>query len=64
MAVRCWDRLPRGVFDAPSLEMFKTRLDRDLSNLIQLKMSVLPAGGCWTRWPLKVSSDPNYSVIL
>jgi len=25
--VRCWNRLPREAVDAPSLEMFKTRLD-------------------------------------
>ena len=24
--VRCWDRLPREVVDAPSLEVFKARL--------------------------------------
>ena len=31
-------RLPREVGDAPSLETFKARLDRALSNLIQLKV--------------------------
>jgi len=40
-----WHRLPREVVDAPSLEMFKARLDGALSNLIQLKMSLLTAGG-------------------
>ncbi|KFW66269.1 hypothetical protein AS28_13771, partial [Pygoscelis adeliae] len=29
-----WHRLPREVVDAPSLEVFKARLDRALSNLI------------------------------
>jgi len=33
-------RLPGEVQDAPSLETFKVRLDRSLSNLIQLKMSL------------------------
>ncbi|KFW65533.1 hypothetical protein AS28_05387, partial [Pygoscelis adeliae] len=32
--VRHWNRLPRGVVDAPSLQVFKVRLDRALSNLI------------------------------
>ncbi|KFM11615.1 hypothetical protein AS27_02948, partial [Aptenodytes forsteri] len=32
--VRHWNRLPREAVDAPSLEVFKLRLDRALSNLI------------------------------
>ncbi|KFV59156.1 hypothetical protein N328_07748, partial [Gavia stellata] len=32
--VKDWNRLPREVVDAPSLETFKVRLDRALSNLI------------------------------
>ena len=32
--VKHWNRLPREVVKAPSLETFKTRLDRTLSNLI------------------------------
>ena len=32
--VRHWNRLPKGVADAPSLETFKVRLDGALSNLI------------------------------
>ncbi|KFR13573.1 hypothetical protein N306_02322, partial [Opisthocomus hoazin] len=32
--VRHWDRLPREVVDASSLEMFKARLDGALSNLV------------------------------
>jgi len=39
------ERLPREVIDAPSLGTFKDRLVGALSNLIQLKMSVLTAGG-------------------
>jgi len=58
-------RLPREVVDAPSQETFKVRLDGALSTLIELKMSLLTAGG-WARWPLKDPSNPNYSesVIL
>jgi len=40
-----WHRLPREVVDAPSLQTFKVRLDRALSNQIELKMSLLTAGG-------------------
>ena len=34
--VKHWNRLPREVVDAPSLETSKVRLDGALSNLIQL----------------------------
>ena len=34
MVVRHWNRLLSEVVDAPSLEMFKARLDRAVSNLI------------------------------
>ena len=42
--LRHWHGLPREVVDSPSLETFKLRLDRALSNLIELKMSLLAAG--------------------
>ncbi|KFV96879.1 hypothetical protein N327_03474, partial [Fulmarus glacialis] len=32
--VRHWNRLPREVVDAPSLQVFKARLDGALSNLV------------------------------
>ena len=32
--VRCWNRLPREVVDAPSLEVFKARLDGVLDSLV------------------------------
>ena len=32
--VRHWSRLPRAAVDAPSLEVFKARLDGDLSYLV------------------------------
>jgi len=43
--VKHWNRLSREVIDAPSLETFKARLDGALSNLIQLMMFPLTAGG-------------------
>jgi len=36
--------LPREVVEAPSLETFKVSLDGALSNLIQLKISLLTVG--------------------
>jgi len=33
--VRHWHRLPRETVNAPSLEVFKVRLDRVLSNLVK-----------------------------
>ena len=43
--VRHWDRLPREVVDASSLEMFKARLDGALSNLVWWKVSLPIAEG-------------------
>ena len=43
--MRHWNRLPREVGDAPSLEVLKVMLDGALSNLIQWKMSLPMAGG-------------------
>jgi len=42
--VKHWNRLPTEVVEDPSLETFKARLDRALSNLIYLKISLLTAG--------------------
>jgi len=39
-----WHRLPREAVDAPSLEVFKARLDGALSNLVWWKVS-LPMTG-------------------
>jgi len=38
-------RLPREAVAAPSLAVFKARLDGALSNLVYWKMSLLMAGG-------------------
>jgi len=42
--VKHWNGLPREVVKAPSLETFTVRLDEALSNLVELKMSLLTAG--------------------
>ena len=43
--VRHWHRLPREAVAAPSLAVFKARLDGALSNLVQWKVSLPVAGG-------------------
>ena len=43
--VRPWNRLSRAVVDAPSLEVFKARLDGALSSLAWWKVSLPMAGG-------------------
>jgi len=43
--VKHWNGLPREVVEAPSLEIFNTRLDRALSNLVSLAVSLLTAVG-------------------
>ena len=68
--VKLWQRLPRAVGDAPSLETFQARLDGALSNLIWVKMSLLVAA--WLDWmafkgpfqpkPFSASMIPRYSV--
>lgn len=40
-----WHRLPREVMAVPSLETFRAGLDRALNSLIQLRTSLLIAGG-------------------
>ena len=42
--VRCWNKLPREVVDAPSLEVFKARLDEALGSQIW-KLVALPVAG-------------------
>jgi len=65
--VRCWNGLPREAVDAPSLEVFKARLDGALGSLVYIR-----CGGWWPclRWGgwsfmiLEVPSNPGHSVIL
>lgn len=60
--VEHWHKLPREV-DTPSLEPFKARLDKVVSNLIQLNISLLIAGRVALEgW--KVLPNPNYSMIV
>jgi len=48
---------------APSLAVFKARLDGALSTLGWWNMSLLMVGG-WNHMIFKVPSNPNYSSIL
>jgi len=43
--VKHWNWLPRAAVEAPSLEIFKTRLEGSLSSLVYLKTSLLTAVG-------------------
>jgi len=45
MVVRHWSKLPREAVAAPSLEVFKARLDGALSNLVKWKVSLSMSGG-------------------
>ena len=60
--VRPWPRLPREAVAAPSLAVFKARLDGALSTLVWWKVSLLMAGGL-KEMICKVPSNPNHSVI-
>lgn len=62
--VRYWKMQPRELMDVPSLERFNARLDGVLNNLIQSKMSLLLAGGGWSRGSLLVPSKAKHSMIL
>ena len=48
--VRCWNRLPREAVDAPSLEVFKVRLNGALGSMVWYqiwRLVALPAAGGW-----------------
>jgi len=61
--VRPWPTLLREAVAAPSLAVFKARLDGAWSSLVWWKMSLPMAGGL-DLGVCKVSSNPNYSMIL
>jgi len=50
--VRHWHRLPREAVGAPSLEVFKARLDGALGSPVWWEVS-LPMAGGGTRWALR-----------
>ena len=60
--VRHLNRLPRGIVDAPSMEVFKARLDGALGSLIGW-VAALPTAEGWSLI-FKVLSNPSHSVVL
>jgi len=62
--VRHWNRWPREAVAAPSLAVFKARLDGALSNLVWQKVALLLWQGGWNQMIFKVPSNPNHSMIL
>jgi len=61
------EQLPREGVDAPSLEVFKARLDGALGSLVQSQIwrlvALLVAGG-WNLMILGVLSNPSHSMML
>ena len=57
--VKHWNRLPKEVVDAPSLEAFKARLDVALGSLVWCLATLHIAGGI-----IVVLFNPGHSVIL
>ena len=61
------NRLPKEAVDAPSLEVFKARLDGALGSLVWYEMGrlvVLHVAGGWSFMILEVLSKPGHSVIM
>lgn len=56
--VRDWNRFPKEVVSAPSLEMFKTRLD---GATWSSERSPHPWQEGWIKMVFKVLSNPNHS---
>ena len=62
--VRCWKRLPREVADAPSLEVFKARLDGAAWSSIKWGGAWPCTGrGGWSFMIFEVPSNQNHSMI-
>ena len=61
--VRHWNRLPKEVVDAPSLEAFKARLDVALGSLVWWLAALHIAGG-WKQMSTVVLFNPGHSRIL
>ena len=58
-----WNRLPKEVVDAPSLEAFKARLDVALGSLVCWLVTLHIAGG-WNWMSIVLLFNPGHSMIL
>ena len=58
-----WNRLPKEVVDAPSLEAFKARLDVALRSLV-CGMAILHIAGGWNQMIIVVLFNPGHSLVL
>ena len=63
MVVMHWNRLPKEVVDAPSLEALKARLDVALGSLVCWLATLHIAGG-WNWMSTVVLCNPGHSMIL
>ena len=60
------EQLPRETVDAPSLEVFKARLDGALGSLVQYqiwRLVALPVAGGWNLVIPEVPSNLSHSMI-
>jgi len=62
-AIIHWNRLPKEVVDAPSLDAFKARLDVALGSLVWWLATLHIAGG-WNWMSIAVLFNPGHSMIL
>jgi len=58
-----WNRLPKEVVDAPSLEAFKARLDVALGSVVWSLATLHIAGG-WNWMIIVVLFNPGHSIII
>jgi len=63
LVITHWNRLPKEVVDAPSLEAFNARLDVALGSLVCWLATLHIAGG-WNWMVIVVLFNPGHSTIM